>query len=666
MAGLLSDADIGIDQPPPSAPALMSDAQLGLDTKPAFDSPDYVSAIAQKHGVSPDYVRNIRDSQTSTSAVEGIPVLGGLTHKAGAGISALAEPLTGVGSVAGTVGERYTKNKALEDEISSDFKQAHPGLDLAAQLIGGTAATAPLAATGLGAKALGLTAKTLPGQMGAGFASGVGINSLDAAVRGNDIAPAAGIGGLLGAAIPPVARGIGILASPFVSQIAARLNPEKYAAEQVARHITDSGQTAQGIADKVAQAAQEGQSEYTVADAMGLAGQRALSPIARAPGPARTEVADLLDSRQAGQARRLSGILSEGFDAPETAEQAAKRFETERDTTADINYGAARKSTGAVDVTPAIEKIDETLAPGVTRFVNPNSGIADDSIEALLRRARGMLTDNRSQISRFDEAFRVKDEINHMIERSPSTAQRLLIPVKQALDDQLAAASPLYDQARDKFREQSKVIEAVGLGQKAAKKGRVENTVPEYLKLNNAQREAYRAGYVDPLIEQVQGGAVGANKTRPLTSEAFQIEGQVMAPQQRGNKMMRQIARENQMFETRNAATGGSKTFDNFADAEGMAHAPTLALHAVTGNIHGLAKTSLGFMANAISGNTPAVRQEAARLLMLRGGRVTARDLNDVLTSAVEQVRARDKFKQLATGISARLGGAAIAQRASQ
>lgn len=621
---------------------------------PSFDSDEYVDTLAKKHGVDPKYIKDIRDSQVATSGLTGIPIAGGLVDKAGSYISAAAQPLTGVGAPGASIADRQTKNLAIEREIAADFEREHPTLKKASEIAGGTAALGGLGATTRGAQLLGLTGTRLLGLIGRGAASGVAIGGADAAVRGNDVGTAALVGGALGGGLPVAGRVVGKALSPIVSNIEARLNPRGFAGAQVARGITESGQTPQEIARQVADAAAEGQNMFTVADAMGNAGQRQLSTIARAPGQGRTEVVNFLEGRQAGQGRRVANTLAEGFQAPETAAQTEARLTAARTAEADRNYGAARQGAGSVNVTPVIAHLDQTLQPGVTGQLRPQTNIADDSIEAVLRRARRLLTDGRSQVSRFPEAFRVKQEFDNLIDRAPPTAQRLLIPARNVLDDQLAAASPLYRAARDRFRQQSQEIEAIALGRRAAQRGRVENTVPEFQRLTPGQQAPYRSGYVDPLIEQVQGAAAGANKARALTSDAFQTEAGAMAPG--APLMLRRLGRENTMFETRTHATGGSRTADNLADQAAFMHAPELAAHVMSGNVMGLARNALGFLARGLSGNTPAVRQEAARLLLMRGGNVSARDLQNILDASVRMVRARDAFSRRAIGIAGRLG----------
>jgi hypothetical protein len=177
--------------------------------KPSIDSPDYAGFMAQKHGVDPIRVRGLMGSQAATEGLKGAPVIGAFVDRAGAGISALAQPLTGAGAPGASIGDRYTKNVALENEIASDFEREHPAVSAAANVVGGLAATAPVAATGLGAKLLGLTAKTLPGQMIAGAASNATISGADALARGEDPEKAAALGGGIGFAAPFAGRIVG-------------------------------------------------------------------------------------------------------------------------------------------------------------------------------------------------------------------------------------------------------------------------------------------------------------------------------------------------------------------------------------------------------------------------------------------------------------------------
>jgi hypothetical protein len=170
-------------------------------------------------------------------------------------------------------------------------------------------------------------------------------------------------------------------------------------------------------------------------------------------------------------------------------------------------------------------------------------------------------------------------------------------------------------------------------------RGRTEDTIPAFRALGPRGQQAYRTGYVDPLIEAAQSAPYGANKARPLINDAFQAEAGAMAP---GNSLMqRRIGREDTMFQTRNAATGNSKTAENLADDAAMGAAPALSLvgQVVSGNWGGALRTALAAGSNALSGNTPEVRQEVARLLMTRGQNASPQAFQRMIDETIRQIQ---------------------------
>lgn len=103
--------------------------------------------------------------------------------------------------------------------------------------------------------------------------------------------------------------------------------------------------------------------------------------------------------------------------------------------------------------------------------------------------------------------------------------------------------------------------------------------------------------------------------------------------------MQRRIGREQTMFETRNAALGGSKTADNLNDHAAMGVDPHLIGQVLTGNWHGAVRTALSAGHNAISGNTPAVRREVANILLQNGGNISPAQLNQMVMNTVARIQ---------------------------
>lgn len=571
--------------------------------------------------------------------------------------------------------EGYRYAKAQEDLALEQGRKNEGLLGTAADIGGGILTGSGLARAGLTAGRLlapnaGLAARSL-----ASAADAAGMGTVAGAAEGNTAAERiknALIGGAAGAAVGGVAPGAlkvaGAMASPVTSNIRARVDPAGYARSQIARALMESSQSPQNIADAVTQAAREGQGVFTVADAMGNPGQRMLSTVTRAPGPGRTAAVEFLDSRQAGQGRRIANALTEGFDSPQTAAQTEAALTQARNAAADAEYGAVRNDANPVDLGATIRRIDETLSPGVNQVANPQSNIANDSVESALQGVRSRLTDGRSVLTDFTAVQRVRGELSDAIEaarrQGAGNKARLLGGVLRELDTAMEAASAGHRAANANFANASRTIDTVQTGRDASMRGRVEDTVPAFRAMPAAQQDAFRSGYVDPLVAQTQGAALGANKARPLTNDAFRTETATMAPMRTQAQMQRRIGRENTMFETRAQATGGSKTADNLADEAAMGVDPTLIGHALTGNISGVVRTGLAAGHRALTGNTPAVREQIARMLLMRGGNVTSQQMQDILEQAIKRVRATQLIaSHLGRGASAALAVAPATQR---
>lgn len=141
----------------------------------------------------------------SRDVVNGIPILGPMyTGAVDAATTSLAGLLTGEDPQA--IKDRvYARQDAYEEE--------NPVLSTAGQLVGGTAAMAPLGMTSAGARLLGVApGQALLSRLGFGGGSSALISGADSLARGNDLATAgltAAGGGLIGAGGGAVAPYLG-------------------------------------------------------------------------------------------------------------------------------------------------------------------------------------------------------------------------------------------------------------------------------------------------------------------------------------------------------------------------------------------------------------------------------------------------------------------------
>lgn len=553
---------------------------------------------------------------------------------------------------------RSNQNAAYED---------HPGYYIGGMAGAGLAGGAALARSGLslGARAAETGQGLLRTAMGSA-ADGAIAGAVQGAGSGQDVnsriagATVGGVtGGLVGAGAPYAVTAATAAGKSLAAPLMARLRPEGYANAAIGEAMRRSGSDPQKVMAALTDARADNQPVYTVADALGLTGQRLASTVSRVPHEARQEFIEALNARQAGQGRRVTNALSEAFDAPDSAAARSTALASARDTEANQLYGQARKRAGPVDVSPAVKAIDEVLLPGVHSIARPNNQIVHDSIEGALSRVRSMITDGRSNLTDFNAVFRAKLDLDDMITKAENQGAgnraHYLGKVQNKLDQTLADASPAYAKARDAFAAASKRIEAVDAGKKAATRGRSEDTLAVYNAMTPEEQAAFRVGYADPLIQQAQGAAVGVDKSRPLISDATGVEFAAIPQPGKGARLWNQLGREKQMFETRNAATGGSKTADNLADMADMTQFdPSIMGSLLRGKIVPAAGAAIAKALNEAKGLPPSVLSRVAKALMETDPQVA----RDVLEAASRKSAKAIGRKSSATAIINALGGA--------
>lgn len=391
-----------------------------------------------------------------------------------------------------------------------------------------------------------------------------------------------------------------------------------------------------------------------------LTGERLASTVVRNPHEGRQAVVEALRRRQMGQGERLSQFVADGFGGADTAAQREAALTAARTTEANQLYTAARQNAGAVNVTPVLETVDQTLNPGVNRLVNPRDNIAHDTIEGALSRVRRMISDGNSQVTDFDTLFRAKLDIDDMITKAENQGAgnraHYLSQVQRRIDEALADASGPYAQARDSFARDSRRIEAVDAGRQAySGSRRADDTTAAFAGLTPEEQSAFRSGYSDRAISKLEemSSSPTTNKARILQTPKREQELQAFAAPGEADRLGRRVGREQRMFDVASAALGGSKTADNLADAADMSRFDPGVLAAIIRQDYiGAVMTGIKSAMPAMQGTPPSVIERMARTVM-ETDPATARTLLSNSTkklAASEQMRARIAAALVASG----------------
>ena len=421
--------------------------------------------------------------------------------------------------------------------------------------------------------------------------------------------------------------------------------------------LRKSGKSADDVAIEVARAAREGQPEYRLMDAMGIAGQRRASGISRSGGDGAEEIAQFLRQRQLDQPDRVAGFVDEAFGlGGKTAVQAKDSLTAARGAAADAAYGAARGNAAPVDIRGALSVIDDRV--GLTK----GGAVASDGIDGLLAKFRSRLAGERGVATEFDRVLSVKqdvqDAIGAAVRAGRNNEARELGKLSKALDAALEESSASYRSANDQFAQASRVIGSVDDGASMIRPSqRAADTVPGFKAMTPEQQSAARIGYGDRALARIEANtSPTANVAKQFNSTKMAAETDAMAIDPalfRGR-----VGRENTMWETQNRALGGSRTADNLADTADIgvvADMGRAAKDALTGRI-GAAVGTVGRLAgNAATGQNEATRTLVARILM-------SNDPKAALATALRQEATSQGRRRIAEALMRSIGREAIPQ----
>ena len=523
--------------------------------------------------------------------------------------------------------------------------------------------------------ALGVSGKgaSLTGTVGRGMGMGAAEGALYGAGMGEDAESrasgawnGAGLGALLGGAAPvavagaaKVAGGVGDAAMGGIDAMLNRGSAGR-ANSALMETLRRSGHTLDDVANAVETAAREGQPEFRLMDAMGIAGQRRANGIVRAGGDGAEEVAQFLRQRQIDQADRMAGFVNEHFGMNgKTANRLAAELTDARGAAADVAYDAARKGAGPVDIRGVLAAIDDRIGP------MQGSGVTGDGIDATLSRFRSRLAAQPGgpafkgassvELSDFDRVLGVKqdlqDAIGVAVRAGRNNEARELGKVLSRIDGALEGASGGYRAANDGFRQASRVIDAVDAGGQFAKRGQqYPDTIAAFRAMAPEEQAAARAGYGDALKGRLDSSGTGPNKAGVFdsTKARREIDAFALEPELLG----RRIGRENQMFGTQAKALNGSQTIGNDQDVKGLEGAATIGRmlrDAVMGNPANATIGLVGHVAPKITGQNEATRALIAKALM-------SDDPRAALASAVAQSGRDETRKRIAEALVRALG----------
>lgn len=553
----------------------------------------------------------------------------------------------------GSFGDRF-RGATEAQRAADDAARQHNNTAFQTGQVAGTlapaAAAAPLA-TGAGLGQTMLRGAGLGGVEGAVAGAG----NADGGNLPTAIAEGAGIGATVGG-LAPAAIGAGASAAQSVGNLisgVAGIGNRGKANRSVAQLVKKSGQTPEELTGTVRQAVADGQPEFRLMDALGNAGRRRVSGIVRRGDDGAEELRQFLDQRQADAKDRVQGFTDEAFGLNgQTRQQAEDGVRANRKAVADAIFTRAAEDAQPVDVRGVVSQLDETISQMSNSGIEPPAVVKE--FQSLRKRLAGQTPEgDPTTLSDYESVRAIYQEVRDKVDdyytpgsRKTGVAEALK-PIRDSLNSALEQSSDLYSTANQLYRVGSGVVDAFQRGADAAKRGRAADNIEMFGNLTEQEQRAARIGFGD----EVQGALERNKATNPNPAREF---GSTKRQQEAGaialdpDLFARRINRENEMFATRNRATGGSLTADNQQDiaATGMMADIARSAQAASSANFGQALTNAArALSPYVTGETQATRELIARALM-------SSDPESVLAPAVSGQRNREAVRRILEGLT--------------
>ncbi|MCC0052138.1 MAG: hypothetical protein H6881_09700 [Rhodobiaceae bacterium] len=562
----------------------------------------------------------------------------------------------------------YEKNLARERATDRADAEERAMQRLTGQLTGGVLQGAGLLKAGLSPTAKAIEAgKSLPKVMTVGALEGGTLGALQGLGSGEDTEDrvekatlGAGLGFALGGTIPAVVSG----GKEIFDRATSFMAPEAAKKRVMAAMLRNADLTPEDVVARLQAAQDDGQTMFTVADAVELPAQRHLSTVARSPNEARKKVVDAMIGRQTDQGRRIASNLEDASGSVLTADQYKQLLTQRRSEDAARNYAPVMDDTSAINVSHPVRLANRAISPVAEKLAQNRGDLPTDlasrapiedaersirdPIREAVREARSYLAADNLTVTNVEKAFRAKTNIDQMIAKATENGQggqvAALEPIRDALDYALAATSKDYAAARDAYRLASERVDAVDVGRELSRgRKRVDDVLSTFGALpDDEARQAARVGYFDRKIADAESTkGLTTNAARPFLSESMRRELPALAYPGRADQLMRRLERENIMSATREHAISGSRTLDNMMDSADSGFDPGVVASIIQGRWLDAAKSAATQAANYTKGLPPSVLARTGPMLLETDPQIA----HDMLTASAQQMSLSDQAR---------------------
>lgn len=487
-----------------------------------------------KDGPSQDQETRRRAAESAT--VEGAPIVGPTVRNLSRLGHAAVETVKGNGR--GSLAGNYDREAILNRVAQEYAPDAAAGGEIAGNVAGSVAGAAPLAATKIGASALGMSGPFLQRILASAASSGA-ISGADAAIRGKsgkEVAGDSAISAGVGALVPVVGQGLSKAASglansrvgqAFGDRIAGLFTPAEEGSRRLGRAIKADARTADVATPIDEMVARETGVPLMNVDRGGEATRGAARAVANADPEFRNIVNKAANDRFSGQGQRfqnlvrriVGGGLDDDVNYIEGVKSAARTANKKAYDAAGANprsldmwdddFARMMESDAMQVAARGAEKagsnraVGEGIKPIQQPFEFTENGVTMKQSPGAPRPTLAFWNQTKINLDK---------QINQAKRAGDTGTVSELMGVKKALTAKLDSMVPEYAAARKGAAAAFGAEDAVEAGQKFVTNPRdLVTAAKNFDKFSSAEKAGFRSGYASELIRKLRGTGENQN-----------------------------------------------------------------------------------------------------------------------------------------------------------
>ena len=562
-----------------SLPPAVVDMMRSKGIEPNSDGP--LSPHAQWQGPQTQEPNSALDKAMTFAqgVTEGIPIAGPLAQRA---------TDFAISQAQGAFTDQTPEQISADIEARRDARNtANPMQRLGGNLLSGLGTFGTLGATKLGANALGMTGN-LAARIGNSALSSAGIAGADQLARGaspNQIMGDMTVGGVLGAAIPAIGGGLGVLgrgvARAVKPMVRGAANPSQEAASVIGKAFAaDRANAGAPMINAVDEQVAALNNQQLLNVERGGANVRALMRASSNASPdARTLLASAVDDNYIGQQSRTQNMLKRitGLDVDSNlvARQQLRQAAQENANPAYRELFARPENQVVMNdrlmdllTSPAMRKVvNETTAFGQNMIAGSGSGLKVPPNPFVFARDGSVtLKEGISPTLEFwNYSKRLLDDKINAFPRGK--APQDLLSVRRNLVNILDEAVPDYAAVRGARYKLFQAEDAIQAGENFAKNGRL--TIPEVKQalsnMSETERQSFQIGFVSNMMRRLNTPSERVDLMRQFKTPAFREQLNLVLGENKAREI-EQFVRVEDIKNMVRGALGNSTTTQQLSD----------------------------------------------------------------------------------------------------